>query len=68
MLTAPDPSLSDGVVALRPFDERDLTAIDRALRDPEVVKWFGESKLTAAEFLARKQKGWREGTRCLCGL
>ena len=61
-LSPPEPPLSDGFVALRPFEGRDLDAIRRALQDPEIVRWFGASKLSAAEFLAKKQKEWHDGT------
>jgi ribosomal-protein-alanine N-acetyltransferase len=62
MLSPPEPPLRDDLVLLRPFEERDLDAIERALRDPEIVRWFGESTLSAHDFFAEKQKGWRGGT------
>jgi RimJ/RimL family protein N-acetyltransferase len=62
MSSPPETPLSDGVITLRPFEERDLDAIGRALEDPEIVRWFGESTLSATEYLAKKEKGWRDGT------
>jgi RimJ/RimL family protein N-acetyltransferase len=61
-LVPPDPALSDGVVFLRPFDLRDADRVGQALRDPEIVRWFGASDLTAEEFIARKERGWQNGT------
>jgi len=46
---------------LRPFDERDLAAIDQGLRDDEIQRWFGRSPLTALEFLERKNRAWVSG-------
>jgi [ribosomal protein S5]-alanine N-acetyltransferase len=68
ILGAPDPPLGDGVVTLRPPDERDLQAIDLGLHDPEVVRWFGHPESSAAEVLALNRKRWAEGspTFCVC--
>lgn len=46
-----DPRLTDGVVALRLPDERDLPAIDLGIHDAEVVRWFGQPTRTAQEVL-----------------
>jgi len=61
-LARPDPPLTDGVVVLRPFDGRDLPAIERSQGDAEILRWFGPSKQSPAEFLAHKQHGWEDGT------
>ena len=61
-LVPPNPPLSDGVVVLRPFDERDLAAIERTSHDAEIRRWFGPATRTAAEVLARKRRGWQDGT------
>jgi RimJ/RimL family protein N-acetyltransferase len=61
-LSPPDPPLTDGVVVLRPFDKRDLSAIDEALRDADVEQWFGKSTFSAREFLENKQRRWSDGT------
>src|SRR6266705_686075 len=61
-LTAPDPPLTDGVVVLKPLDEKHLEAIGRCLTDTEIVKWFGAAKVGPQEFLVEKQHGWHEGS------
>jgi RimJ/RimL family protein N-acetyltransferase len=58
-LPMPDPPLSDGVVVLRPPDERDLPAIERGLIDPAVVRAFGASGLSAEELLELNRRRWR---------
>jgi RimJ/RimL family protein N-acetyltransferase len=50
------------VITLRPLDPDDISGIAQALNDVEIVRWFGKSTLTAAEFLEAKQQGWRDGT------
>jgi RimJ/RimL family protein N-acetyltransferase len=47
--------IADGVISLRPPDERDLDAIDALIRDPDVVHWLGPPPGTAAEVLALNQ-------------
>ena len=54
--------MTDGAVVLRPLDERDLPALERHFRDPEIQAWFGPDNRTAAELLDRKRRGWTEGT------
>jgi RimJ/RimL family protein N-acetyltransferase len=66
-LTPPNPPLTDGDVALRPLDERDLSAIERSARDAEIQRWFGPpsrttSRRSAEEFLAGKRRAWADGT------
>jgi RimJ/RimL family protein N-acetyltransferase len=58
-LPVPDPPLSDGVVVLRPPDERDLPAIGRALTDPDIVRAFGASGQSAEELLELNRRRWR---------
>lgn len=62
-LAAPDPPLSDGVVALRVPSEQDLPAIERRTVDPEVVRWMGPSEHTAREQLELNRTRWLRGTR-----
>ena len=59
---APDPPLSDGVVILRPPDERDLPAIDIGIHDPDVVHWFGAPDMTATDMLALNRRRWAAGS------
>jgi ribosomal-protein-alanine N-acetyltransferase len=61
-LPVPDPSLTDGVVTLRPPEDRDLEAIEQGINDREVVLWFGHSRLTAGEILELNRIRWRQGT------
>lgn len=62
VLVPPDPPLSDGVVTLRPPDERDLDAIAQALVDRDVVRWFGRSTMTAAETLELNRSRWLDAS------
>jgi RimJ/RimL family protein N-acetyltransferase len=61
VLAPPDPPLSDGSVTLRAPEERDLAAIERAIRDPDVIRSFGRSALSAEELLQLNQRRWRDG-------
>lgn len=61
-LVPPDPPLSDGVVLLRPLDERDLSAIGRAVNDPEIRRWFDLRTRTPDDYLATKRGRWTDGT------
>jgi len=61
-LAPPDRPLTDEIVSLRPFAERDVAAIEQALGDPEIQRWFGKPRGTAREFLERKRREWVEGT------
>lgn len=58
----PEPPLSDGVVVLRPLEERDLGAIERAAGDAEIRKWFDLHTRRPADYLAAKRAAWTEGT------
>ena len=41
MITAPDPPLTDGVVTLRPWDERDVPALVECIDgDDEITRWM----------------------------
>jgi [ribosomal protein S5]-alanine N-acetyltransferase len=52
-LSAPEPPLDDGVVSLRPLDERDLPVLERALGDPEIGRWLDNTGLTPRDVLVR---------------
>jgi RimJ/RimL family protein N-acetyltransferase len=58
----PEPPLSDGVIALRPLDERDLPAIERAASDAEIRKWFDLHARRPTDYLAAKRAAWAAGT------
>jgi RimJ/RimL family protein N-acetyltransferase len=59
----PDPPLTDGVVWLRPADERDTHAIERGITDPEVVRWFGQPTTSARDVLELNRARWLDGSR-----
>jgi [ribosomal protein S5]-alanine N-acetyltransferase len=61
-LRPPDPPLSDGVVSLRPPEERDLPAIDLGIHDAEVVRWFGRPDSSALDLLAKNRRRWANGS------
>jgi RimJ/RimL family protein N-acetyltransferase len=54
--------LSDRVVSLRPPDERDLPAIERGLHDPDVMRAFGRTTMSARQLLELNRRRWAEGT------
>lgn len=62
VLEPPDPPLTDGVVTLRPPDDRDLDAIAQALVDRDVVRWLGPSTMTAVETLKLNRSRWLDAT------
>jgi ribosomal-protein-alanine N-acetyltransferase len=62
MLVPPGPLLSDGVVTLRPMEERDLPAIAQAASDSEIAKWFDLATRRPSDYLAGKQQRWADGS------
>ena len=50
------------MIVLRPLDERDLPAIERAASDAEISKWFDLPTRSPAEYLAAKRERWAAGT------
>jgi RimJ/RimL family protein N-acetyltransferase len=60
VITAPDPPLSDGVVSVRPPQERDLSALERGIHDPDVIRWFGRPTLSAEEQLELNRRRWND--------
>ena len=61
-LLPPDPPLSDRGITLRPMDERDLPAIERAASDAEILRWFDLHTRSPGDYLAAKRQAWAEGT------
>lgn len=59
-LPVPDPPLTDGVVSLRPPEERDLPAIERGIHDPDVIRAFGRPTLVADEVLELNRSRWNQ--------
>jgi RimJ/RimL family protein N-acetyltransferase len=63
----PSPPLSDGVVVLRPWHDRDVDAIVGACRDDEIAWWldqvpqpYGDGDARA--YVAMTRRGWKDGT------
>jgi RimJ/RimL family protein N-acetyltransferase len=61
-LQAPDPPLTDGLMRLRPPDERDIDTIDRGINDPDVVRWIGRATVSAREVLELNRSRWLDGS------
>jgi RimJ/RimL family protein N-acetyltransferase len=57
-LKPPEPPLGDGVVALRPLDERDAPAVERALEDAEIGRWFDNSTVSVQDVVERASGRW----------
>src|SRR6266516_3207399 len=47
-LRPPDPRLADDVVSLRPLAFRDVSAVEAALDDPEITRWFDNGGVSGA--------------------
>ena len=63
----PDPPLSDDVVTLRPWEDRDVPAIVAACRDDEIALWLDQvpqpyTDVDARAYLAMTRRGWSEST------
>jgi RimJ/RimL family protein N-acetyltransferase len=50
-LVRPDGPLTDGVVELRPIDDRDLPTIEAAADDPDIARRFALERLSPREYL-----------------
>jgi RimJ/RimL family protein N-acetyltransferase/nitrite reductase/ring-hydroxylating ferredoxin subunit len=66
-LTPPDPQLSDGVVAVRPFRAEDAAAITAACQDAETQRWIPLIPVPYTEADARRYilmtlQAWHDGT------
>jgi RimJ/RimL family protein N-acetyltransferase len=57
-LRPPQPPLTDGVVALRPLGEQDAPAVERALEDAEIGRWFDNSRVSVQDVVARSAGRW----------
>lgn len=66
LLHPPDPPLTDGVVLLRPPEQRDIPAIVKACQDPEIPRWTRvPAPYTDADarwFVDAARDGWHGGT------
>jgi RimJ/RimL family protein N-acetyltransferase len=62
-LVPPEP-LSDGVIVLRPRDDRDVRSIADASHDPETRRWLDDEPLTSERqrgLVSRAEEQWRSG-------
>jgi RimJ/RimL family protein N-acetyltransferase len=46
---------------LRTFGERDLLTVERALLDPEIMRWFDSRDFTPQGFIEYTSKRWEKG-------
>jgi RimJ/RimL family protein N-acetyltransferase len=66
-IVPPDPPLSDGVVTLRPWEERDAPEIVAACQDDEIARWLDQvpqpyTDVDARAYLSMTRRGWSEST------
>jgi hypothetical protein len=59
-LRPPDPRLADDVVSLRPLASGDVSAVDAALDDPEITRWFDNSGVSAQDVVDRAASRWEQ--------
>jgi hypothetical protein len=60
-IAAPDPALGEGSLELRPLGYEHLAAVEAALADPEIARWFDDVGLTAAALVERATLRWTIG-------
>jgi RimJ/RimL family protein N-acetyltransferase/nitrite reductase/ring-hydroxylating ferredoxin subunit len=68
-LAPPNPPLTDGVIALRPFRAEDAPAVAAACQDPEIQRWIPMipvpyTEADARAFILMTLQGWHDGTGC----
>src|SRR5262249_61399188 len=56
----PDPPLADDMVSLRPLASGDLAAVEAALDDPEITRWFDDGGLSARGVIDRATSRWKQ--------
>jgi RimJ/RimL family protein N-acetyltransferase/nitrite reductase/ring-hydroxylating ferredoxin subunit len=66
-LAPPDPPLSDGVIAVRPFRAEDVPAIVAACQDPETQRWVPlipvpYTQADARRYVLMTLQAWHDGT------
>ena len=62
MVSAPNGTLSDGVVLLRPLADGDLPVVERGINDPDVIRSFGRAPVSAGRLLELNRRRWSAGT------
>ena len=65
-LSAPDPPLTDGQIALRPFRLDDVAIVTQACQDPELSRWMATipypyTEEDAKSWIATHEDMWRRG-------
>ena len=66
-ISPPEPPLSDGVVALRPWTDGDVPAIAEACQEEEIVRWLDQvpqpyTEADAREWVAITGRSWTDGS------
>jgi len=66
-LSPPNPPLSDGVIAVRPFRAEDAPAITSACQDQEIQRWIPAipvpyTETDARRFILMALQAWHDGT------
>ncbi len=59
-LRPPDPRLADDVVSLRPLAFGDVSAVEAALDDPEITRWFDNGGVSAQDVVDRAASRWEQ--------
>jgi [ribosomal protein S5]-alanine N-acetyltransferase len=59
-LRPPDPRLADDVVSLQPLASSDVSAVEAALDDPEITRWFDNSGVSAQDVVDRAASRWEQ--------
>ena len=58
----PQPTLTDGVVVIRPSESGDLEGIAAGIDEPDVVHWIGPPRGSAEDVLQLNEQRWRDGS------
>jgi len=69
-VSQPSPPLSDGLLTLRPWQERDVPAIVSACQDEDIAWWLDQvpqpySEADGRTYVAMTRRGWKEGSHSI---
>jgi RimJ/RimL family protein N-acetyltransferase len=69
-VSQPSPPLSDGVLTLRPWQERDVPSIVSACQDEDIAWWLDQvpqpySEADGRTYVAMTRRGWKEGSHSI---